>query len=281
MAIVIEELVESKKASKDRAERVYRVTGTGNGYTAKNTVAADTAKCPTSWAGLPRIDLNSEVISALEDDEGTDLDGLVIVTASYARMQGFTPGITTVSWSTKGGTFHLTQSRGSRAYDSGGSAPSLATANKGAINVDPANGEVRGVDVVIPQMNMAFHVDHAPATVDADYIGTLIALTGAVNDDTFQGQAAGQVLFMGASCPGYTSGDQYYPLDYEFALSPNEASLTIGDITGVVKYGWEYLDVRYTAAESGGQMFQQPIAVYVHEILPTSDFDDLVLSEEL
>lgn len=44
-------------------------------------------------------------------------------------------------------------------------------------------------------------------------------------------------------------GTEDWVVTFSFAASPNAVELTVGDITGIDKKGWEYLWVRYQDAE--------------------------------
>ena len=51
--------------------------------------------------------------------------------------------------------------------------------------------------------------------------------------------------------------------------------MTIGDITGVDKKGWEYIWVRYADAEDENVLVKQPIAVYVEKVYDEGNFAGL------
>jgi hypothetical protein len=51
-----------------------------------------------------------------------------------------------------------------------------------------------------------------------------------------------------------------WEIPFKFAASPNATDLTVGDITGIEKKGWEYLWVRYADAEDEETLIQQPVA---------------------
>ncbi|HQL55478.1 MAG TPA: hypothetical protein PLQ87_12285, partial [Phycisphaerae bacterium] len=55
---------------------------------------------------------------------------------------------------------------------------------------------------------------------------------------------------------------------FRFAASPNVTNLTIGDITGINKKGWEYLWVRYADSEDtvAKALVKKPIAVYIERV---------------
>jgi len=78
---------------------------------------------------------------------------------------------------------------------------------------------------------------------------------------------------LGAS--GSKRGDDEWEITFRFAASPNVTGLTVGDITGVDKKGWEYLWVRYSDAEDQKVLVKQPTAVYVEKVYESGSFAGL------
>jgi hypothetical protein len=109
----------------------------------------------------------------------------------------------------------------------------------------------------------------------------LYALTGKVNSTgfwiTIRGDryqfAAGECLFLGASADESTASD-FVDITYRFAASPNRTGITVGDITGISKKGWEYLWVRYADAEdaTAKAIVKKPVAAYVEKVYEVGDF---------
>ena len=56
--------------------------------------------------------------------------------------------------------------------------------------------------------------------------------------------------------------------------SPNRTGITVGDITGIAKKGWEYLWVRYEDAEdsTAKTLVKRPVAAYVEKVYESGDF---------
>ncbi len=267
MSTEVFELAESRSYNANRGERRYVVYGTNSESAAR---AAVVAEAPSTWNGLIRGDTQIDVEASFDSQSGHDVFDAVV---PYSRTQppSVVVGKVTEAWSTTGGMQHVTQSGASVGYG----PDADASANKNAINLDPETGEVRGVDIVVPQRSLTLRVQLDPTDVTDVYQEQLTALTGRVNNASFRGHAAGEVLFLGADAPGYTDGDPLYELVYNFAISPNRSGLEIGDITVTSKLGWHYLDVRYKAVESGSQVFQQPRAAYVHGLYLLGDFSVL------
>ena len=106
----------------------------------------------------------------------------------------------------------------------------------------------------------------------ASYKAILRSLTGKVNNASFKGFSAGEVLFLGAS--GSKRGDDDWEISFRFAASENRSYITVGDITGVAKKGWEYMWVRYADAEDdeAKAIVKKPVAVYIEKVYEEGSF---------
>jgi hypothetical protein len=142
---------------------------------------------------------------------------------------------------------------------------------KGAIGVTPDG--VEGVDITVPVYQFSETHYLPDSLVTPTYKATLFALTGRVNDGTFKGFAAGECLFLGATGSKRGSGD--WEITYRFAASPNATNLTLGDIAGINKKGFEYLWVRYEDVEdtAAKALVKRPTAVYVEKVYLDGDLD--------
>jgi hypothetical protein len=192
-------------------------------------------------------------------------------------------GATRVTFTTRGGTRHITQSFVQHSYSP---TEEEAPDYQNAINV---NGDsVEGVDVVSPVLH--FTEEHwLPYTsvVQPTYMNNLVGLTGTVNNDVFRGFQAGEVLFHGAdgayevSIVAEPDPDLKVPVTYEFSASPNLADLAVGDITGVAKQGHDFLWVRYKEDTSDDEkhLVKVPAFVYVEKVYEDGNFDDLGIED--
>lgn len=197
--------------------------------------------------------------------------GIWEVSARYGKLEPKDTNQSTFSFDTGGGTTHITQS----LQTPGKHAPpgKVAPDFKGAIGV--TTDSVEGTDITIPVYNFT-ETHYIPiANVTGAYKATLFALTGRVNDDTFKGFEAGEVLFMGAS--GALRREDDWEITFRFAASPNINGLAMGGIAGIDKKGWEYLWVRYADAEDQNVLVKQPIAVYVEKVYEEGDFSQLAI----
>lgn len=178
----------------------------------------------------------------------------------------------TFTFETSGGSVHLTQSISTR-----NKYPSSAPDYSGAIGYD--GDDVQGVDATRPVYQFSETHFLKPSTVTDSFRAALARKTGMYNNDSFRGFSEGEVLFLGAS--GRRQGTKYddlWEVTYSFAVQQNQSSLTIGDISGISKRGWDYLWVRYEddIDSSTKKVLKKPVAVYVEKIYLGTDFSSLI-----
>lgn len=162
---------------------------------------------------------------------------------------------------------HITQSKSTRSKTKRGGG--AAADNKQAIGVT-VDGEVKGCDRISP--NLEYSVTITVGFITFGYLNTLYQLVGKVNNATFNGFAAGEVLLVGVS--GQSRDVSKYTLTFKFACRPNEEDIDIcGDASLVVdKEGWQYLWISYKNVEDAAQIFMQPDAAYVERIYDSGNF---------
>jgi hypothetical protein len=190
------------------------------------------------------------------------------------------------SFDTGGATQHITQAIpsdtfpfGDQSFHTGSpAAPNM----RGAIGVD--GDSVQGVDIVVPQLTWTETYDVPAIFVTSAYIKNVSSLTGTVNDATFRGFAAGEVLFLGASGSQQwdsDKGDGPWSLSYKFVASANQGNgktypaIKIGDITGIEKDGHDYLWVRYEDLVENQTLLKKPKFVYVDKVYRRASFNQL------
>lgn len=268
MPITVQEKIESRSGSDDEVELIFVVEGTDDDAAARAALAA---QAPTTHGSLVRQ-------TPTIDPVGPNLwEGK----AKYVKPEFQAPaaGTSSFSFDTSGGTQHITQSRATiaRYAPPGKTAPDFG----GAIGVTHDN--VEGVDITLPvfAFNVTRYIPNAQMT--GTYIGNLYAATGRVNDAIFTVNVdgvtltfqIGECLFLGAS--GGRRGEEDWELSFRFAGSPNATSLTVGDITGIDKKGWEYMWVRYADTEDAAAkaIVKKPIAVYIEKVYETAAFGNL------
>lgn len=261
MPITVSEKWESRETTVGESpsvDLIYIVRGTDSDVAAKAALAATS---PVLYDGLVRQSLHIERIA--EDIwEGS---------VRYGELQPPETGDSTYQFDTGGGTQHITQSLQTvgRYAPPGKTAPNF----QGAIGVTHDN--VEGVDITVPVYNFSETHYIPTALVTLAYKAALFYLTGKVNDAPFRGFAPGEVLFLGAS--GSKRGQDDWEITFRFAASPNVTNLTIGNITGINKKGWEYLWVRYADDEDTAAkvLVKKPIAAYVEQVYQYGDFSGL------
>lgn len=76
---------------------------------------------------------------------------------------------------------------------------------------------------------------------------------------------------------GSKRGEDDWEITFRFAASPNKTGLTVGDIVGINKKGWEYMWVRYADAEDAAAkaIVKKPVAVSVEKVYEEGDFSTL------
>lgn len=217
---------------------------------------------PAAHNGLIRSDAQVEEV----------FDSIWLGTVRYAPSGTNPPqtGESTFSFETRGGTQHVTQSLATVASYASPGIPAAPDFD-GAIGV--SDDSVGGVDVTVPVYTFSETHFMSSGAVNSAYKAALFGLTGRVNDAPFKGLAAGECLFLGAS--GTQRGDTgVWEIGFAFAGSPNVTGLSVGSIVGVNKKGWEYLWVRYQAAEdtTARMLVRKPIAAYVERVYRDGSF---------
>jgi len=220
--------------------------------------------CPEKWgpAEIPRASYEIEQIA----------DRIWIGTVNY-NYNDKDENKFEYSFDTGGGTQKITQTIAPlQVYKYGTNAPDF----QGAINVD--DNSVNGIDIVVPVFNFSETRVVNKLNIDTAFKLSIFNLVGKVNNASWHGFNAGEVLFLGAS--GSKSGRfGDWEITYRFAASPNQNNITIGSITGITKKGWEYLWVRYEKSTDQNCLVQVPKAVYVHEVYPSASFSALGLGD--
>lgn len=180
------------------------------------------------------------------------------------------------SFSTAGGTATRKYSYKTARYNCNGFiAPDFA----GLIGF---NGETfDGCQVVSPALSMTIQTRVPYEILDVAAIKRLAAMTGSVNDNTWQGFEAGDALLYGVSAntvteyPEDTAGGEvidplvFWDLRFDFRFSAGGFTNVGG--TPIWKNGWDYLwtTEAYNAAESNVKVVA---GAYVEQVYPYADF---------
>jgi hypothetical protein len=246
------------RATQGGASVSFIIQGTDDDVAA---VEALLAARPETWDGLPAVSSDVTQIAA------TIWEGVVNYGIQNKNYASETESV--YSFETGGGNQHVTQSLATISKY----APSGKTAGdfKGAIGVD--SNSVNGVDIVSPVYSWTEALAFNKAAITSTYKQTLYNLTGKVNNGTWKGYSAGEVLFMGA-CGSRRGNSDLWEISFKFAASPNVSNKTIGDITGIAKKGWEYLWVRYEDADDATAkvLIKKPSSVHIEQVYEEGNF---------
>lgn len=258
MTISISETYRSREGTEGdspSAELRFVIRGTNDDVTVRGLLEASS---PLIYLGLRRTDYSFEPLG------GDVWNGSV----RYSEQEE--PQFT---FDTGGGSQHVSQSLSTigRYAAPGETAPSF----QGAISVN--DDQVAGTDITVPVYNFTETHFLDNNLVTPAYKLALFSLTGKVNGSGFKGFAKGELLFLGAS--GSKRGKDDWEITYRFAASPNADDLTLGDLTGIVKEGWQYLWVRFADDEdtTAFTLIKKPIAAYVEQVYQYGDFSLLGL----
>ena len=260
MAVAVVEKFESRMSTLGKnasVEMAYSIIGTNDDIEAK-TELLNTS--PLTYDGLVRQSLSIE----RQGDE------LWSGTVRYGMFESTPPatGESSFSFETGGGTQHITQS-----IQTVGRYPATAPDFKGAIGV--THDAVEGVDIQVPTYQFAETHYVGSSQVNQTYKMQLAGLTSRVNAGSFRGFAAGEVLFLGASGSRRGTGAvDDWEISFKFAVSRNKTGISVGDISGIEKKGWEYLWVRYADDEdtTAKSIIKKPVGVYVEKVYESGDF---------
>lgn len=274
MATAVERNV-GRRQSGRRAERSYVIHDAADEAPARTALLA---AAPTSLGALTRYADDCEVDELVEGSKW-------LGTAVYQLPE--TQQITQPS-----GSFQLSfdisgqQQRIMRSIQTVASMPALNHANfGGAINVN-SDGTVEGTDILIPFFSFTVTQVYDFEDVDSDYIQDLSNCVGAVNDDTYQGFAEGELLLTRVSGTQRPDPDNEgdWDLTFAFAVSKNATDVTITptiyegtDFVFAAKRGWDYLWVFYDDYNdtSNNVVHKRPRYAYIEQVYRYVDYDVL------
>lgn len=171
------------------------------------------------------------------------------------------------SFSTTGGTFHVTEAKSQTRYGT-------ATNSNCGNTIGWREGETpEGVDIVVPQVQFTIRKRVPYSSITIDYVKTLRDATGKTNSDTFQGFAADELLFLGAEGQQTSAGDT--ELTYHFAAGENLTGQTVAGISSVAKKAHEYLWVKYGRNQGTDAIEPSAQNVYVAKVYDRVAFSTL------
>ena len=219
----------SDSADNNTGERSWLIRGTTDPIVARTTLVTYAGN-----VGLYSYDgLGLKSMSWSPYPDGGEAAWTFVATYDHTPE----PGEFTISIDTSGATVNVQQAFSQVRFD----APGETGPDYGeSINVD-SDGNPRGVDKIIPSLKVNVRARIAERFV-ADalaYARTVASYTGKVNSSTYLGFAEGELLFKGAT--GDVITDDNPVLSFAFEASPNATGLTIGNISGISKEGWDFI----------------------------------------
>jgi len=171
------------------------------------------------------------------------------------------------SFSTTGGTFHITEAKSQTAYPNSGSDDVGKTIGW------RGNDAPEGVDIIVPQTQFTIRKRVPYSTITIDYVKTLRNATGKTNSDTFLGFAADELLFLGAEGQSTSAGDT--ELTFHFTAGENLTNQTIAGISSVDKKAHDYLWVKYGVDQGTSSIKPTTKGVYVAKVYDQVAFSTL------
>ena len=274
MTIVFKESWESREASQPESgtgsgTRIWYAYGSNDPEAVYTAALADT-DVMADYGTLPA---NSLAVSPLALD-------LCMVTVSHGALttkpttqtnpepeQLADTGDYVATFSTMGGTFHITEAQAQTAY--GTNAPDCGKTIGWQKDQAP-----EGVDIVVPQLSFTIRKRFASSSITDSYIRTLADLTGKVNNATYLGWSAGELLFLGAEGSQATATKDK-EVTFHFAASRNLTGQTIAGITSIAKKGHDYVWVKYKDQEGANAIEPAAVGVYVASVYKEGDFSGL------
>lgn len=219
----------------------------------------------------------SLVMSPLDSTVTPIVPGCWKVTIPYKALESQEPAETNdnvYSFEIGEGTETVTQSLETiaRYAREGETAPDF----KQAIGV--TKDSVEGADVIVPTFHWTETVYQPWDVVTSAYQHAVYGLVGRTNAAAFRDFAIGEVQFRGASGTR-RQNEVDWEIAYRFAASPNVTGLTIGEIEGVAKKGWEYLWVRFDDEEdeTANTLVKVPTSVHIERLFDPGDFTLLLI----
>ena len=214
--------------------------------------------------------------------------GDVEVTAYYGSDNSLyaddtTEGEATMSFDCGGGTKHVTHAIKQWRIINGNTPSESDDDANGGIGWNGKTGseaEFAGVDVPTADMQETYTKLIPVSKLTATYKKAVANLTGKVNNASFKGYDAKEVMFLGMSYTAPVKGQKKVLATYNFRISMKETSIKISGQTYTVnKQGWQYVWARSQIANdpTTGKPKAQVDGVYISEVCETADFSVLGL----
>lgn len=185
-------------------------------------------------------------------------------------------GMEEIGWDLSPQTMRLKQSPHGNHFSkhaASGTAPDF----KGGIGFESTTRRFEGVETYVEVFSfwITKYVPKATAISNSFTLG-LRACAFKWNAAGFRGQSSGECLFYGAK--GSPRNAKDHAVTYNFLSSMNATGLVVGDISGIVKQGHDYLWVLYEDVEDtdGKFIVQRPKAAYIERPYKSANFPVLL-----
>ena len=251
---------QSKAAGKQTtASRTYKIWSAADDDIAMSLLIAEApSSVLVSGINLTKVEYEIE-----EEDANT---GFYVGSASYSYRDE--PGQSQYNFDISTETVHITNSLQTIARYPG-TAPNM----QGAIGYD--GDKIEGCDIMNAVYSFSETHQFSDNQITPAYKAALFRAVGKTNGAAFKGFAIGEVMFLGAA-GSKKQADDYWELTFRFAASENITNLTIGQINGIAKKGWEYLWSRYSdKTDTGNNLVRTPSAVYIERVYQSADFSSI------
>lgn len=154
-------------------------------------------------------------------------------------------------------------------------AEKTKTYNAIGISDDGGTLRVDGVDTDVSTFDWSETLQVPKPHFNAAYVNNLFVQRGRVASHQFRGPGnlvfeSGEVLC--ADISAEPNGADYVSVHFDFSASPNAKNLSIGGITGIQKYGWDYLWVWWANYLDGDQLTKRAKQVNVERIKQPGNF---------
>ena len=176
----------------------------------------------------------------------------------------------TISFDCSGGTKHITHSTEPARMIKGDQEEITAIGWNGKTGADM---EITGVDIPVGAIRESYTRIVKMSRLSTAYRRKVAALVGKVNNASFKGWEAGEVMFLGMSFNGSLDSQTLIQVTYNFQIQPNETGIKVGNVP-VTKKGFEYVWV-YWKSEADVTSLKTSIApdgIYVSKVAEAGDF---------
>ena len=137
--------------------------------------------------------------------------------------------------------------------------------------------EIAGVDVPTAGLRESYTKVMKTSNISTSFKRKVASLTGKVNNGSFKGWNAGEVMFMGMSYSAPLKGNEKVTVTFSFNIQPNENNVRIADKSIGDKKGFEYLWVVYKSRRESNKPTAGIRAIYKAEVVESANFSDLGL----